>query len=344
MQVQSGPMFDIAYSEAGLILPSTPLQDLPGLARATGVGRVLLKREDFRPLGNFKVLGGLYAGLRLLAKPRDEAVPSVLICASDGNHGLAVAAAAAMAKAEAVIYLHEGVGAARAARIRAMGARIERVRGTYDDAVDAAARAATRGEGILAPDTSPDPADRAVDHVMRGYGVLARELEAQTSAGGVQPTHAFLQAGVGGLAAAVAGGLSGIAAPPDILVVEPQTAACVGPALESGRIERIAGDLETGAHMLSCGEASAPALAILRAVGARGIGVEEADLEHAVARLSEIDIATTASGAAGLAGLLRVSRSPTLRAVHRLTSDSVILLILTEGAEPGEVAPSSVHP
>src|SRR5262245_59590713 len=46
----------------------TRLIELPALARALGVGRVLVKLECERPLGNFKMLCGMMAGLRALAR------------------------------------------------------------------------------------------------------------------------------------------------------------------------------------------------------------------------------------------------------------------------------------
>jgi Pyridoxal-phosphate dependent enzyme len=46
----------------------TPLVDLPRLATRCGVARVVLKDEGLRPLGSFKALGGMYAGLRALAR------------------------------------------------------------------------------------------------------------------------------------------------------------------------------------------------------------------------------------------------------------------------------------
>src|SRR5262249_21087087 len=120
-----------------------PLIALPRLATRCGVAKVVLKDEGLRPLGSFKALGGVYAGLRALARatglpdiatlvaarrPR-ESLPA-LICASDGNHGLAVAAAAEFAGAAARVYLHGGVPPARAMRIAAHGAQSVRVGGT----------------------------------------------------------------------------------------------------------------------------------------------------------------------------------------------------------------------
>ena len=74
----------------------TRLLELPGLAAAAGVASVAIKVEADRPLGNFKVLGGVFAGLRALSNCAPESLPC-LICASDGNHGLAVSTAARIA-------------------------------------------------------------------------------------------------------------------------------------------------------------------------------------------------------------------------------------------------------
>src|SRR5262245_58168185 len=133
----------------------TPLLDLSALAARLGVGQLLAKDEGRRMLGSFKSLGGTYAGLRALARLKGTDIGGLLamrsadlpplICASDGNHGLAVAAAAKFAGTAARIYLHKGVPPLRARRIEQRGGEIAWVQGTYDDAVDAAASAARAG-------------------------------------------------------------------------------------------------------------------------------------------------------------------------------------------------------
>ena len=152
-------------------------------------------------------------------------------------------------------------------RIEAQGAEIVWVNGTYDDAVDAALAAAKAGEGMLVADTTHDPSDPVSADVLAGYGVMASEIRQQVEAAGhAKPTHLFVQAGCGGLAAAMTLGLKAWLAPPAaIVVVEPEKAACVAAALDQGRVVRVPGDLVTSAEMLSCGEASAPALDVLRA-------------------------------------------------------------------------------
>jgi diaminopropionate ammonia-lyase len=230
------------------------------------------------------------------------------------------------------------VPAVRARRIAAQGAEIIWAQGTYDDAVDAAAEAARRGAGILVADTTDDPADPVVADVMAGYGLIAAEIRQQVEAAAHQrPTHLFVQAGVGGLAAAVAGSLHTWMAPPArIAVVEPAEAHCVAAALAAGRPVRVTGELETAAEMLSCGEASTPALAVLFRHDVRAVTISKATLIAAPRLLrDEAGPSTTPSGAAGLAGLIAVLADPTTAAEFGLEAESRVLFLITE-AELGE--------
>jgi diaminopropionate ammonia-lyase len=258
-----------------------------------------------------------------------------LLCASDGNHGLAVAAAARKARTTATVYLPFGANRARAARIEATGAHIEWVPGTYDDAVLEAAKAASNGEGLLVPDTSADAGDLVIRDVLDGYSLLTREIVAQLKHQGLDgPTHVFVQAGVGGLAAAMAIGLQSILQEPRaLIIVEPSTAACVAVALMQGYPQRVGGSLQTCAEMLSCGLASASAVHILRSFHPISLLVTEDELAAAPAHLIAAGgPATTPSGAAGLAGFLRAAARSAIPDTVRLNERSVVLLVVTEGA------------
>jgi len=325
----------------------TPLVELPGLARACGVARVIVKDESRRPLGNFKSLGGTYAALAALAREMGEPTVAAmldarrapsplprLICASAGNHGLAVAAAAEKAGAPARIYLYDGVSEVRARRLAERGAELVWVAGDYDDAVAAAARAAAAGEGLLIADISERTDDPATADVMAGYDLIAQEIAGQAPGlGGGVPTHLFVQAGVGGLAGALAQGLGErLAPPPRIVVVEPAAARCVAAGLAAGRPVRLDGDPSSAAAMLACGQASAPALEMLLRRRASAIGVDEAGLARAVRRLAEAGgPATTPSGATGLAGLMAAPPGSAEAAELGVSAESRILLIVTEG-------------
>lgn len=319
----------------------TPLVDLPPVANAANIGRVLVKLESERPLGNFKSLGGTLAGLRALVRAtgvsdilallsRDRLLGRLphLICASDGNHGLSVAAAARRAGTCAKVFLPTSVDALRAARIESIGGEVKWVAGTYDEAVDQAITCGARGEGLLIPDTTQDRADLVVRDVMSGYSIMTYELREQFADRGVRPSHACVQAGVGGLAAAIADGLSD--QPLELAVVEPDSAPCVAVALQAGTPVLIEGALETSAEMLSCGLASAPALDVLIRQGAKSVLVDEVELQAATTFYHQAGIQTTASGAAGLAGLMKIAKDKDLRRLHGLETTSVVLLIVTE--------------
>ena len=315
----------------------TTLLELSDLARQLNVGRVFAKLENERPLGNFKAVGGMTASLKALAGHPAAAAPELpgplptLICASEGNHGLSVAAAAARASTKAIVFLPSNANPIRADRIKAIGGEIRWIDGTYDDAVEAAAVATACGEGLLIPDTSPDPHDPVVKDVMSGYGLITQELRDQLP---VRPTHLFVQAGVGGLAAAMVDGLHDfMSAPHRILIVEPESAACVSQALIAGHPVLIPGSLQTSAEMLACGLASAPAIEILKQHNIRSLLVNEDHLQTAPVTLQTASgPPTTPSGAAGLAGLLYACTDSAHRADHHLTPASTVLLIITEAA------------
>src|SRR6185437_4493697 len=93
--------------------------------------------------------------------------------------------------------------------------------------------------------------------VMHGYGVVAGELFVQLP-DGRPPSHVFLQAGVGGLAAAIAARFwqHWGAARPRIVIVEPERAACLYASAETGEPAVLAGDIDTVMAGLSCGEPS----------------------------------------------------------------------------------------
>jgi diaminopropionate ammonia-lyase len=322
---------------------ATSLLEIPDLAKAAGVSKVFIKNEAERPLGNFKVLGGMVAAFKAMKRradaylsSNDGAVPLPhLVCASDGNHGLAVASAAQRMGVSATVYLPACASPLRIERIRAVGGRVVLVEGTYDDAVLAAQAAASHEDGLLIADTTSDSLDPVVRDVMAGYGRMTDELAVQLAAlGDIRLTHAFVQAGVGGLAAAVATGLrTSVSQPVRMVVVEPRNAACVARALQQGHPVRIAGALDTTAEMLSCGLASAPAVDVLLEHRAQSLLLDEAQLASGpAASLAIAGLASTSSGSAGLVGFLVASADQEKRREYGLDPYSVVLLCNTEGA------------
>jgi diaminopropionate ammonia-lyase len=103
----------------------------------------------------------------------------------------------------------------------------------------------------------------------------------------------------------------------------------------TGQPVRIPGDLITAAEMLSCGEASAPALRILLRHKAKAIAINEAILAEAVSTLGDFGgPTTTPSGACGLAGLLSVRPGSATAIDLRIDATSRILLVASEASVP----------
>ncbi len=202
----------------------TPLYQLKGLATEAGVANIWYKDEASRfGLGSFKALGGAYAVLRCI---QAETGAMTFTTATDGNHGRAVAWGARMFGAQSVIFLPASCSANREAAIAAHGARIVRTGLNYDDAVRECVRAADRNGWRMVSDTSWNGYVDVPRIVMQGYTLLVDEVLAQLS---VDLTHIFVQAGVGGLAAAVCAYLWQQLGNrrPRFIVVEPEGACCV---------------------------------------------------------------------------------------------------------------------
>lgn len=353
----------------------TPLHALPGLAAALGIGGLFIKDEGRRlGLGSFKALGGAYAVIRLaleeasarLGRRLDDteindpamraiAAGMTFACATDGNHGRSVAQGAQLVGAKAVIFVHGGVSEERVAAIARFGAEMVRVAGTYDDSVVEAARVAAEQGWTVVSDTSWDGYERIPGLVMQGYTAIASEAFAQLPE---HPTHVFVQAGVGGIAAALAAQMQTHfgADRPFFTVVEPELAACVFAAAQQGRPVKIAHGAPTVMAMLECYDPSPLALRVLYRAADAFLTAADSDAVEAMNRLArpvagDPAIVAGESGAAGLAGLLAALRNPDTRVALKLDGTSRVFLVNTEGAtdparyaelvglSPGAVAP-----
>lgn len=334
----------------------TPLRDLPDLARELGLGRIWYKDESERfGLNSFKALGGAYAVFRLLHRAVERAIGNAdfttddligeahagvtrritVTCATDGNHGRAVAWGAKLFGCRAVIFVHGTVSEGRVAAIARYGAEVVRVPGNYDDSVrHAAATAKKNGWHVISDTSYPGYMDVPRD-VMHGYMVMADEAVAQLPIK-IVPTHVFVQAGVGGLAAAVCATfwMRWGATRPRLIVVEPTKADCLYRSAVAGKPEVVPGDLDTIMAGLSCGEVSLLAWEILKAGGDDFLAVPDDDALRAMRRLAANTppIVAGESGAAGLAGLLAVCDTPESRQALRLGPESRVMLFGSEGA------------
>lgn len=329
----------------------TPLTALAGVARAVGVGEVWYKDEGPRfGLGSFKALGGAYGVFRALedrgldvgrparTSPPGLRLPDVTVTtATDGNHGRSVAWGAQLFGCRAVIYLPKAVSPGREAAINRFGAKTVRVDGNYDDAVARAQADAERFGYLVVSDTSYSGYTQIPKHVMRGYGVIEHEVNEQLH--GPDPTHLFLQGGVGAFAASILGHYwdrlgSG---KPRLVVVEPAAANCLLRSAQEGRLTTVPGEHRTIMAGLAAGEVSVLAWKILdRGAAAFMTVADELAVDAmrlmATGRYGDPPVTAGESAVAGLAALLAIRDDQEFRAAIGLDKDSRVLLIGTEGA------------
>jgi diaminopropionate ammonia-lyase len=341
----------------------SPLKSLSNLAETLGLGGIWIKDESARlGLNSFKVLGGSYAVYRVLQRKlglelehctldhlveeakRQDLMGLTFSSATDGNHGRGVAWAATHLGFKSIIYVHKLTTRPRIEAIEKLGAEVVVVDGTYDDAVRQINEDAQRNGWEVISDTSWEGYEDVPRWVMQGYSTIWSEAQEQLAAQGiVKPTHIFVQAGVGALAAATIGyyaRLFGIERPQSI-VVEPDEAACLYKSAEIGDGEphTYEGDLETIMAGLACGDPSPIAWKVLWDcadvfvqcpdwVAARGMRV------YAVPRAGDPFVVSGESGAVTLGALMQIMEQEEgrpLRESLNLGPDSQVLLINSEG-------------
>ncbi len=325
----------------------TPLRSLPTLARRLGLGAVQVKDESQRfGFGAFKALGGVFAvgrvlrdavGAKSFGELAGQAHPQFTFAtASSGNHGRAVAAGAKIFGARSVIFLPSFTSAEKEAAIRARGAEIVRVGGDYEAAVaECRETAEARGWTIIS-DTSWPGYETIPKYVMQGYTVLADEALKQADA---VPTHVLVQAGVGGLAAAVLGFLWESLGDrrPVCVVVEPRSADCWFQSNRLGRPALASGDATTSMGGLACREISPLTWPILGLGADWFMTIEEDHVPPAMRALARPEgddpvVVAGPSGCSGMAALLRICADPAAHSALGLDAGSRVLLINSEGA------------
>jgi threonine dehydratase len=222
----------------------TPVELVSGLFPGTPA-RVYFKREDLQNTGSFKLRGATNKILSLTAEQSARGV----IAASNGNHGLGVAAAARSAGVAAEVYVSSHVSPAKAQRIEQFGARIHRAGSNPLDA-ELAARAAAEqsGQVFISPYNDLE--------VMAGQGTIAVELLRQVP----DMDAIFVAVGGGGLIGGIGAYLKSASPQTEIVGCWPQNSPVLYESIKAGRIldvpedytlsESTAGGLEPGSITL----------------------------------------------------------------------------------------------
>lgn len=341
----------------------SPLKGLSNLAKKLGLGGIWVKDESARlDLQSFKVLGGSYAIYRIIQNKlglnnqdvkfvdltngdlRQKLGNLTFAAATDGNHGRGVAWSAAQMGFKSVIYVHKLTSQARIRAIEKNHAKVVIVDGNYDDAVRQVNLDAQRYGWEVVSDTAWDGYEDIPRWVMQGYTTMLSEAQEQLAGQGLSmPTHIFVQAGVGSLAAATIGFYAALfgSQRPKSIVVEPTRAACLYHSAQvgDGLPHPVEGDLDTIMAGLACGVPNPIAWDILKEtvdyyaicpdyVAAMGMRV------YGVPLRGDPVIISGESGAVTLGALIYIMQHASASDLHAqlsLDANSQILLINSEG-------------
>lgn len=314
----------------------TSLVELPEVASELGVAHVYAKAELSRlGLPAFKALGASWAVHRALGDRASEE-PGLVVTATDGNHGRAVARFARLQGQRVHIYIPQGVSEHSINNIRNEGAEVTIIDGSYDDAVATAARVAADQGAVLVQDTAWEGYETIPGWIVEGYETIFAEIDGQLADVGID--HASLvvvPTGVGSLLQAALAHYRCQPTATAVMSAEAHAGACVAPSLIAGRPVTV----ETGTTVmagLNCGTPSSLAWPYIEHGLDAAVAVSDDDDIRAAHDLAAMGVPAGPCGASSLAALrvaLLGEGSIERRRHLGIDADSTIILIVTEGSD-----------
>ena len=310
----------------------TPLLELNKLSKELRLNKIFYKDESKRfDLKSFKALGGAYAVEKVSKGNKDIVVAT----ATAGNHGRSVAWGAKRLGLKCKIFISEFVSDARGKAMADLGADVVKVKGNYEKSLIECIKQSTNNNWQIVQDVAWKDYMTVPKYTMAGYTVMMKEIVDQVE--NDQITHIILQAGVGGMAAAMVAGIARyLKNIPEIIVVEPDSAACVMESIKTGKIEKIDIERESLMGGMSCGEVSLVPWEILKNSVKYCISLPDDDIAKTMkllgnASFSNEKIIAGENSAPGVISLITICEDEKIKENLKLNKDSNILLIGCEG-------------
>tara|TARA_B100002051_G_scaffold259689_1_gene279459 strand:- start:95 stop:1222 length:1128 start_codon:yes stop_codon:yes gene_type:complete len=310
----------------------TPLVELNKLSQELNLNKIFYKDESKRfDLKSFKALGGAYA-VEKVSKGNKEIVVAT---ATAGNHGRSVAWGAKRLGLRCKIFISEFVSDARGQAMAELGADVIKVKGNYEKSLIECIKQSTKNNWQIVQDVAWKDYTLVPKYTMAGYTVMMKEISDQINDN--QISHIILQAGVGGMAAAmIAGIVKYLQNIPITIVVEPDSAACVMESIRTGKIEKIDIKRESLMGGMSCGEVSLVPWEILKNSVNYCLSLPDDDIAKTMkylgnASFSEEQIIAGENSAPGVISLISICEDKKKKDKVQLDKLSNILLIGCEG-------------
>ena len=280
----------------------TPTFELPTLAAKLGLNNLWLKDESSNPTGSFKDR----ASAILVARAR-EIGAEVIVTASTGNAGAALAGMAAAVGHKAVIFAPKTAPIAKITQLLIFGAQVMLVDGNYDDAVALAVKAANEF-GWYCRNTGYNP------FTVEGKKTAAFEIwewALKTLPKHSNPLTIFVSVGDGNIISGIHKGfkdlmrLGWLEQMPRIIGVQAEGSAAIANAFNAGTEEIIPVSATTMADSISV-DMPSDGIRALRAAtetGGQYVIVKDEQIYAAIAELGRVGVFAEPAGATAYAGL-----------------------------------------
>ena len=310
----------------------TPLILLNKLNEKLRLNKIFYKDESKRfGLKSFKALGGAYAVEKII-KNNDKKIIST---ATAGNHGRSVAWGSQKNNLECKIFISKFVSESRAEVMRSFGAEVIRINGNYDDSLNECIKQSKENNWQIVQDVAWKNYELVPKLTMAGYSVMMKEISDQIKNDKI--SHVILQASVGGMAAAMIAGIARyLNHIPEIIIVEPENAACVLESIKTGKIEKIEIKKESIMGGMSCGEPSLIPWQILKNAVNSCVTVSDDYVSKTVKYLANCELSDEKviggeCSTPGIISLIGLCNDEKAREKIKLNEDSNVLVFGCEG-------------
>ena len=291
----------------------TPVYALPRLADKLGLRHLWLKDESRNPTASFKDR----ASAVVVARAR-QIKAEVVVTASTGNAGAALAGMAAAIGQKAVIFAPKTAPPAKVAQLLVFGARVLLVDGTYDDAFDLSIQAANEF-GWYCRNTGYNPftaegKKTAAFEIWEWWRGESRESRVENSPANLySPLSILVSVGDGNIISGIHKGfkdllaLGWIGKMPRIIGVQAEGSAAIANAFRAGTETIIPISAKTLADSISVDlpRDGVRAVRAARETGGTYITVSDQDILAAIAELGKAGIFAEPAGATSYAGLVK---------------------------------------
>ncbi len=299
----------------------TPVFALPRLAKKLGLQNLWLKDESRNPSASFKDRASAIVVARA-----QETKAEIVVTASTGNAGAALACMSAAIGQKAIIFAPKTAPPAKVAQLLVFGAKVILVDGTYDDAFDLTVKAADEF-GWYCRNTGYNPftaeGKKTAAFEIWGWWQSAHQTWHHQHGEGIDhaPLTVFVSVGDGNIISGIHKGfkdlleLGWLARMPRIIGVQAEGSAAIAKAFHANSEKIIPISAQTIADSISVDLPRDGVRAVRAARETNGtyITVPDDEILKAIVELGKMGIFAEPAGATAYAGLVRAAAQGLVR-------------------------------